>query len=104
MNNYYSEAKKNETNKVWDKFEQQEKSDVGTSKNYESVSDAKKSYIGITVNTTKDIEDKYYGEGLKTFDNDSKYFHPSGGNVKSEDWLPFILAAAAVIIIPPFFM
>lgn len=105
MNNYYSQAERNQTNKVWDKFNQQEKTDVGTTTNISEINDAKKRNIGITVNDTKNIEDKYYGENSITFDNDSKYFHPSnGGKTANEDWLPFILTAAAIVIIPPFFM
>jgi len=105
MNNYYSQAVKNQTNKVWDRFDTQEKKDVGTTTNISEINDAKKKYIGITVNDTKDIEDKYYGENSTTFNNDSKYFHPSdGGKTSSEDWLPLILGLAAIIIIPPFFM
>lgn len=104
MSNYYSQAEKNQTNKVWDKVDREEKY-TGHSTNITDVSDAKKNNIGITINTNKNIEDKYYGENSDTFDNDSKYFHPSaGGKTKSDDWLPLILGAAFIIIIPPFFM
>ena len=105
---YYAEAQKNETNKVWDRFDREEKNvPVDTSKNIASVNDQSKKNIGVTVNDTKNIEDKYYGEDKKTFDNDVKYFNPN--NVKptqasSSEWLPILLGFAAIIIIPPFFV
>jgi hypothetical protein len=106
---YYAEAQKNETDKVWDRFNRQENSvPVDTSKNITSVNDQAKKNIGITVNDSKNIEDKYYGEDNKTFDNDVKYFNPSDGLPSTQssesEWLPILLGFAAIIIIPPFFM
>lgn len=106
---YYAEAEKNETNKVWDKFDKQESSvPTDTSKNITSINDESKKNIGITVNDTKNIEDKYYGEDNKTFDNDKKYFNDGARRQPAQgvgnDWLPILLGFAAIIIIPPFFM
>lgn len=105
---YYAEAEKNETNKVWDKFDKQELTQRGLtarSVNITSINDESKKNIGVTVNDTKNIEDKYYGEDNKTFDNDKKYFNPNSNTnpTQSNDWLPILLGFAAIIIIPPFF-
>ena len=92
MSNYYANRSNPE---VWKHFDKEEQYSSG-SKNVDNEKDSKKDHIGVTTNEQKNIEDRYYGEDSKTFDNDSKYFHPSSGSKSSSSLPIFALAAIGI--------
>lgn len=91
MSNYYDKYRKGQSSYVWNEFNKE----TG-SKNFDDEKDSKKDNIGITPNDQKNIEDRYYGESNKTFDNDSKYFHPPSNSKSSSNWYIFALAIGVI--------
>lgn len=90
--NFYYKATHGTSNRVFDALPHEHESNA---RNITDNIETKKKKIKTISDTTKDIEDRYYGESNKTYNNDSKYYDNSP---PSDNYYMYGIVAALALL------